>query len=125
MSDEEDNSEHLLQKHGVLIEFDIISSTSLEEFMETYEKVANMSDDISELAKVSQLLQKDKVEVPGFVVPTEHKGKSNPELDKIAYAVIEFIMKKSLDSQDWAYILTYVINKMGLELDDDGDSDEQ
>ena len=28
-------------------------------------------------------------------------------------------MKKTTDPQDWAYILTNVINKMGLEFDDD------
>ena len=49
---------HILQQLGVLIEFDIISSTSLEEFMETYKEIAESSDDISELNKVSSLLNK-------------------------------------------------------------------
>ena len=122
---EEDTAEHLLQKHGVLVEFDIISSTSLEEFMKTYERVANTPDDINELGKVSSLLQRDEVEVPGFIIPNEHKTKAHdPELDKIAFTLIEFIMKKTVDPQDWAYILTYVIDKLGLEFDDDSDPEE-
>jgi hypothetical protein len=44
---------HILQQTGVLIEFDIISSTSLEEFMETYHEIADSSDDISDLKKGS------------------------------------------------------------------------
>lgn len=119
---EEDTSEHLLQKHGVLVEFDIISSTSLEDFMKTYERVVNTPDDINQLAKVSDLLQKDKVEVPGFIIPNQARSAAhNPELDKIAFTLIEFIMKKTVDPHDWAYILTYVIDKLGLEFDDDGD----
>jgi hypothetical protein len=123
---EEEPAEHLLQKHGVLAEFDIISSTSLEEFMETYERVVNTPDDINELAKVSSLLQRNDIEVPGFIIPDEHKSrKHNPELDKIAFTLIEFIMKKTVDPQDWAYILTYVIDKLGLEFDDDDQDPEE
>jgi hypothetical protein len=32
-------------------------------------------------------------------------------------------MKKSQDPADWAYVLTYVINKLGLEFDDKDDGD--
>ena len=121
MADNELEKEHLLQRHGVLVEFEIISVTSLEDFMETYDKVANAPDDISKLTEVSTLLQKEDADIPGFVVKGDksRRSESNPELDKIAFALIEFIMKKTVDPQDWAYILTYVINKMGLEFDDD------
>ena len=35
-------------------------------------------------------------------------------------------MKKTQDPSDWAYILTYVINKLGLEFNDaDEDIDEE
>ena len=117
------NKEHLLQKHGILSEFDIISVTSLESFMNTYDKIANSSDDISELAKVSKLLTKNKDEIPGFVIKnSKSAGEDNPELNKIAYALIEFIMKKTQDPTDWAYILTFVINKLGLDFEDEESS---
>ena len=62
---------HILQQMGILIEFDIISSTSLEEFMETYKTIAESSDDISELNKVSSLLnKKEHTKIPGFTSPT-------------------------------------------------------
>ena len=119
-----DNTEHLLQKHGVLVEFDIISITSLETFMETYDKIANSPDDISELESVSKLLTKSHKDIPGFIIKNSgEKDESNPELNKIAYALIEFIMKKTQDPSEWAYILTYVINKMGLEFDETEDDD--
>ena len=60
------DSQHLLQKYGVLIEFDIINVTSLEDFIKTYDEIANSSDDISELKKVSKLLTKSEKEIPGF-----------------------------------------------------------
>ena len=60
---ESNKKEHLLQSHGILTEFDIISVTSLESFMDTYDKIANSSDDISELANVSKLLTKNKDEI--------------------------------------------------------------
>ena len=122
-----DNTEHLLQKHGVLVEFDIISITSLESFMNTYDKIANSPDDISALSNVSKLLNKSHKDIPGFIIKNASKeSESNPELNKISYTLIEFIMKKTQDPADWAYILTYVINKMGLEFDekDDDDTDE-
>ena len=50
---ESSKKQHLLQKHGILSEFDIISVTSLESFMNTYDKIANSPDDISELANVN------------------------------------------------------------------------
>ena len=126
MANNPDNVEHLLQKHGVLVEFDIISTTSLESFIQTYNKIANSSDDISELSEVSKLLHKKHSDIPGFIIKGEKQKNARPELDQIAYALIEFIMKKTQDPSDWAYILTYAINKMGLEFDDDefDDSDE-
>tara|TARA_A100001037_G_scaffold106674_1_gene96969 strand:+ start:36563 stop:36946 length:384 start_codon:yes stop_codon:yes gene_type:complete len=121
MDDNTVGREHLLQKYGVLVEFDIVNITTLEEFMDIYEKVANSSDDIGELVEVSDMLAK-RSDIPGFIVSEELKSrKSNPELDKIGYAIIEFIMKKTANPSDWAYILTYVIDKLGLEF---GDEDE-
>jgi len=121
---ESNKKEHLLQSHGILTEFDIISVTSLESFMETYDKIANSSDDISELANVSKLLTKNKDEIPGFIVKNSKTNSGdNPELNKIAYALIEFIMKKTQDPTEWAYILTYVINKLGLDFEDEDASE--
>lgn len=124
MTDINKEKEHLLQKYGVLPEFEIISVTSLEDFMDIYNKVANSSDDITKISEVSNLLKKKSDEIPGFVF----KGKSanfekNPELDKVVYALIEFIMKKTTEPSDWAYILTSTINKMGLELNDAEDEE--
>ena len=117
---ESSKKQHLLQKHGILSEFDIISVTSLESFMNTYDKIANSSDDISELANVSKLLTKNKSEIPGFIIKNSKTNTDdNPELNKIAYALIEFIMKKTQDPSDWAYILTFVINKLGLDFGDE------
>lgn len=113
--------EHLLQKYGILMEFDVINSTSLEDFMDTYEKIANTSDDISELSKVSDLLNR-QTEIPGFVMRASDM-ESNPELDKFAYVLIEFLMKKTMEPSDWAYVVTVVIDKLGLEFDD-GSSDD-
>lgn len=125
MDDNIDGREHLLQKHGVLVEFDIVNITTLEEFMDTYEKVANSSDDIGELIEVSDMLAK-RSDIPGFIVSGDLKSrKSNPELDKIGYAIIEFIMKKTANPSDWAYILTYVIDKLGLEFGDEDSNDEE
>ena len=62
------DSQHLLQKYGVLIEFDIINVTSLEDFMKTYDEIANSSDDISELKKVSKLLSKSEKDIPYFII---------------------------------------------------------
>lgn len=115
---------HLLQKHKVLTEFDIVSVTSLEEFMDTYDKIANTSDDIGDLYEVSKLLNKNTTDIPGFIIKGENKENSNPELNNIVYALIEFIMKKTDKPEDWAYILTNVINKMGLELNDQDESDD-
>lgn len=127
MQTSDENKQHLLQKYGVLVEFDIINVTSLESFMKTYEKIANTSDDISELKEVSKLLSKKEKDIPGFIIQGSSKSKDdNPELNKIGYALIEFIMKKTQDPSDWAYILTYVINKLGLEFNDaDEDIDEE
>jgi len=115
--------EHLLQKYGILTEFDVINSTSLEDFMDTYEKIANTSDDISELSKVSELLDK-QTEIPGFIGNKTGEQVSNPELDKFAYVMIEFLMKKTMEPSDWAYIVTMIIEKLGLEFDDDTSTDE-
>jgi hypothetical protein len=125
MDDNIDGREHLLQKYGVLVEFDIVNITTLEEFMDTYEKVANSSDDIGDLIEVSDMLAK-RSDIPGFIVSDELKSrKSNPELDKIGYAIIEFVMKKTANPSDWAYILTYVIDKLGLEFGDEDYEDEE
>lgn len=116
--------EHLLQKYGVLVEFDIVNVTTLEDFMDTYQKVADSSDEIGDLIEVSDMLSK-KAEIPGFIISDELKTrKTNPELDKIGYAVIEFMMNKTTESADWAYILTYIINKLGLEFGDAEDGEE-
>ena len=126
MTDINEKREHLLQKYEVLPEFEIISVTSLEDFMETYNKVANSSDDITKISEVSGLLKKNKDEIPGFVFKggeSIHNVK-NPELDKVVYALIEFIMKKTTEPAEWAYILTNTINKMGLELNDSDEEDE-
>jgi hypothetical protein len=125
MEDTESGREHLLQKYGVLVEFDIVNITTLEEFMDTYEKVAKSSDDINELIEVSGLLAKRESDIPGFVISDALKSSaSNPELDKLGYAIIEFLMKKSANPTDWAYVLTYVIDKLGLEFDEDQEADE-
>lgn len=125
MQTSDENKQHLLQKYGVLVEFDIINVTSLESFMKTYEKIANTSDDISELKEVSKLLSKKEKDIPGFIIQGSSKSQEdNPELNKIGYALIEFIMKKTQDPSDWAYILTYVINKLGLEFNDVDEDDE-
>jgi|TARA_A200000159_G_C7333195_1_gene343872 hypothetical protein len=120
------DSQHLLQKYGVLIEFDIINVTSLEDFIKTYDEIANSSDDISELKKVSKLLTKSEKEIPGFIIKNKEKDNKsdNPELNKIGYALIEFIMKKTQDPSDWAYIITYVIDKLGLEFSDSEDDND-
>jgi hypothetical protein len=125
MEDNNEGREHLLQKYKVLIEFDIVNITTLEEFMETYEKVANSSDDIKELIEVSDMLSK-RTDIPGWITDNNYDNlkKTNPELDKLGYAIIEFMMKKTTSSSDWAYVLTYVINKLGLEFDDE-DTEEQ
>tara|TARA_B100000282_G_C31667093_1_gene460381 strand:- start:323 stop:706 length:384 start_codon:yes stop_codon:yes gene_type:complete len=117
---------HILQQMGVLIEFDIISSTSLEEFMETYREIADSSDDISDLKKVSSLLmKKDHSNIPGFMNPTPGpKATSDPSLDKLAVALIEFILKKTQEPEDWGYIINYMITKLGLEFDDDETEDD-
>tara|TARA_B100001057_G_scaffold500586_1_gene616511 strand:- start:2991 stop:3374 length:384 start_codon:yes stop_codon:yes gene_type:complete len=122
MDNDTKKAEHILQQMGVLIEFDIVSSTTLEDFIEKYKEVAETSDNIADLSKVSKLLSKENVEIPGFIRPTPGAlQKSDPELDKIAYAMIEFIMKKTTDPNDWTYILNFIITKMGLEF---GDEDE-
>lgn len=125
MEEDESGREHLLQKYGVLVEFDIVNITTLEEFMDTYEQVANSPDDINELQNVSGLLGDRNADIPGFVISDDLKNKErNPELDKIAYAVIEFLMKKTVDPHEWAYVLTYIIDKLGLEFDGDEEEDE-
>jgi len=124
MNNDNDNSVHLLQKYGILMEFDIVNVTSLESFMETYEKIANSSDDISELKNVSKLLKKKEKDIPGFIIKNQEGGEDNPELNRIGYALIEFIMKKTQDPADWAYFLNYVIKKLGLELGDAPDEEE-
>lgn len=114
---------HLLQKLGVLVEFDIISSTSLEDFMETYREIAESSDDISELNKVSSLLsKKDNVNIPGFTKPTPGPLK-DPGLDKLGAALLEFILKKTQDPNDWSYLINFMVDKLGLEFEDDDEED--
>ena len=124
MDNDTQKNEHILQQLGVLVEFDIVSSTSLEDFMDKYKEVAETSDNISDLSKVSKLLSRDGVEVPGFVKPTPGSTRSDPSLDKVAYAMIEFIMKKTTDPNDWTYILNFMITKMGLEFGEEGDEDD-
>jgi len=92
--------------------------------METYGKIANSSDDISELKNVSKLLKKKDKDIPGFIIKNQEGGEDNPELNRIGYALIEFIMKKTQDPADWAYILNYVIKKLGLELGDAPDEED-
>ena len=107
---------------GILPEFDIISQTSLKDFMDTYESVANTSDDIQELGKISKLLSKNENEIP-YTTDYENVNKDNPQTNKTAYAIIEFLMKKTTDPDDWSYILMYIIDKLNLELGDPDDSD--
>lgn len=125
MKEPNNEKEHLLQRYGILPEFEIISVTSLEDFMDVYSKVANSPDDITKISEVSALLKKKSNEIPGFVFKGANSvQKNNPELDKVVYALIEFIMKKTTEPNDWAYILTNVINKMGLEFNEDDDAEE-
>lgn len=119
----DEKEKHLLQVCGILPEFDIISQTSLKDFMDTYESVANTSDDIRELGKISKLLSKNENEIPGYGSDYENVNKDNPELNKTAYAIIEFLMKKTTDPTDWSYILMYIIDKLNLELGDPDDFD--
>lgn len=123
MDNDNQKNEHILQQMGVLIEFDIVSSTSLEDFMDKYKEVAETSDNISDLSKVSKLLSRENVDVPGFIKPTPGSMKSDPSLDKVAYAMIEFIMKKTTDPNDWTYILNFIITKMGLEFGEDDENE--
>ena len=115
-----DDNVHLLQKYKILPEFDVISQTSLKDFMETYQSVANSSDDIKELAKISKLLSDDNKDIPGYEKSdsTSNTVAGDPELNKLAYAIIEFMMKKTTNPDDWAYLLTYIINKLNLEVGD-------
>ena len=36
--------------------------------------------------------------------------------------MIEFIMKKTTDPNDWTYILNFIITKMGLEFGEDDEN---
>jgi hypothetical protein len=123
--DKQNLDRHILQQMGVLVEFDIISSTSLEDFMETYREIADSPDDISQLTRVSSLLEKkDNVKIPGFTSPTPDPATANPSLDRLSVALIEFILKKTQNPDEWTYIINYMVNKLGLEFeDDDGDED--
>ena len=114
---------HILQQMGILVEFDIISSTSLEDFMDTYREIAESSDEISELNKVSSLLKKkDNAKIPGFTSPTPGPtGKKDPALDKLSVALIEFILKKTQNPDDWTYIINYMVDKLGLEFEEEDD----
>ncbi len=118
-----DDNKHLLQKYKILPEFDIISQTSLSDFMSTYDKVVNTSDDIKDLATISKLLTSNESDIPGYDDST--RTADDPELNKVAYAIIEFMMQKSTDPADWAYLLTYVINKLNLEIGDDDSEDDE
>jgi hypothetical protein len=113
------DKKHLLQKYGILQEFDIISHTTLDEFMNVYKTVVETSDDVRELARISKLLSVDTTNIPGYEDDVSLKKTDNPELNKVAYAIIEFMMKKTTDPSDWAYLLTYIINKLNLEIEDD------
>ena len=115
----ENHDKHLLQKHKILQEFDIISQTTLKDFMDTYESVANTSDDIRELSKISSLLNNNEIDIRGYESTRKHSVTENPELNKTAYAIIEFMMKKTTDQSDWSYILMYIINKLNLEISDE------
>lgn len=111
---------------GVLVEFDIISSTTLEDFMETYRKIAESPDDISELKKVSNLLgKKDNIKIPGFTqtTPGPKELQPNPALDKLSAALLEFILKKTQNPDDWSYIINYMVEKLGLEFEDEDEDD--
>jgi hypothetical protein len=118
-----DDNKHLLQKYKILPEFDIISQTSLSDFMSTYDKVVNTSDDIKELATISKLLSSNETDIPGY--PNQVDVKNDPELNKVAYAIIEFMMQKTTDPSDWAYLLTYIINKLNLEIGDEDSEDDE
>ena len=125
MMDKKSLKSHILQQLGVLIEFDIISSTSLEDFMETYKEIAESSDDISDLNKVSSLLsKKEHSKIPGFTNPTPGPRGKDPALDKLAVALIEFILKKTQNPEDWGYIINYMVTKLGLEFEDDDEEDD-
>ena len=123
--DKKNLDKHILQQTGVLVEFDIISSTTLEDFMETFKEIADSSDDISELNKVSKLLnKKDNIKIPGFANPTPNPIESDPTLDKLAVALMEFILKKTQNPDDWTYIINYMVNKLVLEFEDDDFDDD-
>ena len=87
--------------------------------------LADVDNDISELNKVSSLLnKKDNTKIPGFTNPTPGpSGKKDPSLDKLSVALIEFILKKTQDPEDWTYIINYMVEKLGLEFEDDDDAD--
>ena len=83
------------------------------------------SDDISELNKVSSLLnKKEHTKIPGFTSPTPGPmSKKDPSLDKLAVALIEFIIKKTQDPEDWTYIINTMVEKLGLEFEDDDEAE--
>ena len=101
--------------------FDIVSHTTLDEFMNVYKTVAEASDDVKELARISKLLSSNTTDIPGYESGSPLKKTDNPELNKVAFAIMEFMMKKTTDPSDWAYLLTYIINKLNLEIEDESD----
>ena len=36
---------------------------------------------------------------------------------------IEFILKKTQDPEDWTYIINYMVEKLGLEFEDDDEAE--
>jgi hypothetical protein len=88
--------------------------------------VVNTSDDIKELANVSKILNATETDIPGYIDSQTVNATDNPELNKLAYAIIEFMMQKATDPKDWAYLLTYIIHKLNLEIgESDSDHDDQ
>ena len=78
--------------------------------------------DVVTLKKVSNLLgKKDNIKIPGFTqtTPGPKELKSNPALDKLSAALLEFILKKTQNPDDWSYIINYMVEKLGLEFEDE------
>ena len=83
MDNDNQKNEHILQQMGVLIESDIVSSTSLEDFMDKYKEVAETSDNISDLSKVSKLLSRENQDIPRPIKPTPNQRNPTPRWIKL------------------------------------------
>ena len=47
----------------------------------------------------------------------------DPGLDKLGAALLEFILKKTQDPNDWSYLINFMVEKLGLEFEDDDEED--